>query len=82
MTLIASLLFLSALATAVLAILATISNAMPRILQIIESELVPEVPVERRIAFGQVRHRKARICADVVAFPQKARAEQGYRLAA
>lgn len=82
MTLIASLLFLSALVVAVLAIAVTIGNAMPRILQVIESEFVPEVRIKRRISFGQVRQRHLRSTADVVAFPRTARDRQGFKLAA
>ncbi|MEP7350176.1 MAG: hypothetical protein ABI668_09525 [Sphingorhabdus sp.] len=78
MTLIASLLFLSALSASAFAIARTIGNAMPRIRQVIEEELAPQERKARRIIFGPVRQRTAR----VVAFPGTSRAERELKLAA
>ncbi len=82
MTLIASILFLSALAASVLVIAVTVSDAMPRIFEIVDSEFAPAVKAERRIAFGPVKQRQVARIAEVVAFPTGVWAEPEYKLAA
>jgi hypothetical protein len=82
MTLIASILFLSAFAASVLVIVNTLSEAMPRILDIVETEFAPALQTERRINFGPVKQRQAVRTADVVAFPALLRAEVEFKLAA
>ncbi len=82
MTLIASILFLSALAASVLAITVTIGDAMPRIVDIIEAEFAPALQTERRINFGAVKQRQVARTAEVVAFPTRVRSEPEYKLAA
>lgn len=82
MTLVASILFLSALVASAFAIAVTVGNAMPRILEVIEAEFLPEVTIERRVTFGQVRYADALRPANVVAFPVSARVEQDFKLAA
>jgi hypothetical protein len=52
MTFIASILFLTALTASVLAIAATMTDAMPRIVDVIEAEFAPAIQTERRITFG------------------------------
>ena len=82
MTLIASILFLSAFAASVLVIVNTLNNAMPRILDIVEAEFAPALQTERQINFGPVRQRQTVRTADVVAFPAPLRIEVEYKLAA
>ena len=82
MTIIASILFISALAVSVFAIAVTIGNALPRIRDVIEAEFGPEVTIERRVIFGRVRHVGAARRANVLAFPMAARVEQEFKLAA
>lgn len=79
MTLIASLLFATALAASIGVIVLSISNAMPRITEVIEMEFAPAVQTERRIFFGEVRGHRS---AEVIAFPRKSVAALDYRLAA
>lgn len=79
MTLIASLLFIVALAASVGAIVLTLRNAMPRILKVVELEFAPAVPRARQINFGEVRYCKV---AQVIAFPTPARASEEFLLAA
>jgi hypothetical protein len=82
MTLIASILFLSALAASVLVIAATVNGAMSRIIDVIEAEFAPALKTERRISFGPVKQRQAARTADVVAFPSRVRSRPEYKLAA
>jgi len=82
MTLIASILFLSAFAASVLVIVSTLSEAMPRIVDIVEAEFAPALQTERQINFGPVKQRQAVRTADVVAFPARLRTEVEYKLAA
>lgn len=82
MTLIASLLFAIALFASVGVMFLTISNAMPRIAQVIEMEFAPAVQIERRIILGEIKCAKPVRAAQVIAFPLKADCEVGYRLAA
>lgn len=82
MTLIASILFITAVAASVMAITVTVSDAMPRIFAVIESEFAPSVRTERRISFGSVKQLQALRSADVVAFPKIARVESEFKLAA
>jgi hypothetical protein len=79
MTLIASLLFTTALIASIGVILLTIGNAMPRITQVIEMEFAPAVQTERRIFFGEVKGRRS---AEIIAFPQIDRSLDKFRLAA
>ena len=58
MTLIASILFLTALAASVLVIAGTLADAMPRITQVVEAEFGPAIQTERRINFGTVKQRQ------------------------
>lgn len=81
MTLIASLLFAIALIVSVAVIAFTFSNAMPRIIEVIDMEFSPAVAVERRITFGEVKGRKPQT-AEVIAFPLKAAIQPDFRIAA
>ena len=82
MTLIASLLFAIALIASVAVIALTFSNAMPRIIEVIDMELVPTVALERRITYGAIKGRTPQPFAEVIAFPRKAAAPADFRLAA
>lgn len=82
MTLIASLLFAIALAASVAVIVLTVSNAMPRITEVIEMEFAPAMQTERRIFFGEVKGAKPKLAAQVIAFPQNVARHADYRLAA
>ncbi len=82
MTLIASILFLSALAGSVMVIVVTVRDAMPRIADIVEAEFAPVMQTERRISFGPVKQRQVMRVADVVAFPVRLRSAPEYKLAA
>ncbi len=80
MTLVASALFLSALAVSVFAIWATVGDALPRINAVIAEEFEPVVRSERRISFGEIRHRQQR-SADVI-FLRPVLLRQEFKLAA
>lgn len=82
MTLIASILFFTALAASVLVIATTLSDAMPRIAQVVEAEFGPAIHAERRINFGAVKQRQVTRSAEVVAFPVMARAVTEFKQAA
>lgn len=79
MTLIASLLFVVALAASVGVIMLSLRNALPRIREVVDMEFAPAVEHARRINFGEVRYCKA---AEVIAFPVNARRSEGLLLAA
>jgi hypothetical protein len=79
MTLIASLLFVVALAGSVGVITLTLRNALPRIREVVDIEFAPAMQHARRINFGEVRYCKA---AEVIAFPVAARRSEGLLLAA
>ncbi len=81
MTLVASLLFLSALAASSLTIARTIRRAMPRIVEIIEAEFEPVVLTQRKVTFGVVRVQQRR-SAEILALRQSIRVEREYQLAA
>ena len=82
MTLIASLLFATALAASIGAIVVTMSNAMPRITEVIEMEFAPAMQTERQIFFGEVKGAKPKLAAQVITFPRKVTDHADYRLAA
>jgi hypothetical protein len=82
MTLIASLLFAIAFAASVGVIAFTVSNAIPRISEVIEMEFAPVMQTERRVFFGEIKGLKPVPVAQVIAFPRKAACQTGYRLAA
>lgn len=79
MTLIASLLFVVALAGSVGVITLTLRNALPRIREVVDMEFAPAMQHARRINFGEVRYCKV---AEVIAFPVAARRSEGLLLAA
>lgn len=79
MTIIASLVFLIALAASVGVIMLTIRNAMPRIQEVIEMEFAPAMQHERRIIVGDMRRLAP---ATIIAFPGVTRSFNGDRLAA
>lgn len=79
MTLIASLLFVTAFAASIGVVVMTISKSMPRITEVIEMEFAPAVQIERRIFFGKL---KCRSSAQVIAFPSVELGENEFRLAA
>lgn len=81
MTLIASVLFLSALAVSILAIARTIGHAMPRILEIIEGEFQPVLATQRKVIYGTIRVQQKQ-SAQVVAFRHPACVEREFQLAA
>ena len=82
MTLVASLLFATALAASVGVILLTIRAAMPRIFEVVEMEFAPAMQVERKVVFGEVKGRNG-MAAKVVVFPARALAiPTEYKLAA
>ena len=81
MTLVVSFVFLSALAASTLAIARTVRHAMPRILDIIETEFEPVVVRQRNVTFGVVRARQKR-SAEIVALRQSVRIDQEFLLAA
>ena len=66
MTLVASVLFIAALAASVFAIWATVSLAVPRINAVIAEEFMPSVKTERRIIFGAVKHISRSRSAEVI----------------
>ena len=81
MTLIASILFIAALAASVFAIWATVSLAMPRISAVIAEEFMPLVKTERRITFGVVRHTSRSRSAEVI-FLRPVTLSEEFKLAA
>ncbi|MGB5078797.1 MAG: hypothetical protein WBO17_15055 [Sphingorhabdus sp.] len=82
MTLIASLLFASALVAAVGSIILTIQLAMPRIFEVIEAEFSPSMKTERRINFGPVKQRQIRRADVVVPLRRSVPAMPDFKLAA
>ncbi len=81
MTIVASLLFLSALVVSGLAIVRTVAHAMPRIVEIIENELEPVALKQRRVIFGTVRVHQ-RLSADVVTLRRPVCVEKQFKVAA
>lgn len=79
MILIASLLFVGALAASIGVITLTLRNALPRIREVLDMEFAPAMQQTRRINFGEVRYCKA---AEIIAFPVVARKVDGWLLAA
>lgn len=79
MTIVASLLFVIALAMSGGAIVLTVRNAMPRIREVVEMEFAGEVARERRITCGEMRRGNP---ATIIAFPVAGRAIGEMRLAA
>lgn len=79
MTLIASLLFVVALAASIGVITLTLRNALPRIREVVDMEFAQAIQHARRINFGEIRYCKA---AEVIAFPVNARRSEGLLLAA
>jgi hypothetical protein len=79
MTIIASLLFMIALGTAVSVIVLTIRASMPRILEVIDMEFAPSVQRERRIILGEMRRLAP---AAILPFPAPARIQSTTSLAA
>jgi hypothetical protein len=82
MTLIASLLFATAFAMSVGVSVMTVSNAMPRISQVIDMEFAPAMQTERRINFGEVKGLKPARAAQIITFPRRPIPNAAYRLAA
>lgn len=82
MTLVASLLFATALAASIGVIVLTVRNAMPRITQVIEMEFAPAMQTERQIFFGEVKGVRPKHAGQVIAFPRKVTGQADYRLAA
>jgi hypothetical protein len=79
MTVIASLLFLTALGASIGVITLSIHNAMPRIQEVIDIEFGPALQRERRIILGDMRRLAP---ATIIAFPGTVRVQNGNRLAA
>lgn len=79
MTLIASLLFVTAFAAAASAIVLTLRGAMPRITEVIEMEFAPVMHNERRLSFGAVKGRRV---AEIIPFPMPVAQTGDLRLAA
>lgn len=79
MTIIASLLFLTALGASIGVIVLTIRNAMPRIHAVIDMEFAPSVQRDRRIIFGEMRRLAP---AAIIAFPTTSCVQSEPRLAA
>ena len=79
MTIVASLLFVIALAMSGGAIVLTVRNAMPRIREVVEMEFAGEVARERRITCGEMRRRNP---STIIAFPVAGRAMGEMRLVA
>ena len=71
MTLVASLLFVTALATSIGVIALTLRDAMPRIVEVIETEFASAMQIERKIVFGEVKGLNG-MAAKVVVFPARA----------
>lgn len=86
MTFLTILIFTTAMAASIGVILFNISNALPRIAEIIETEFAPTPRRERQINFGAVKQHQAQYqafrTADVVAFPVAMPVEQEFKLAA
>ncbi len=82
MTFLTILIFTTAMAASIGVILFNISNALPRIAEIIETEFAPTPRRERQINFGAVKQHQALRTADVVAFPISLAVEQEFKLAA
>lgn len=82
MTLIASILFLTALFASVMTIAFTVRDAMPRIADVFEAEFAPAKQTDRRISYGAVNQLNARRSAQIVAFPVTMQAETKFKLAA
>ena len=79
MTIVASLLFVTALAASLAVIMLTIRSAMPRIREVVELEFAPSVQRQRRIILGEMRRPTP---APIIAFPVVIRAQIEARLAA
>ena len=79
MTIIASLLFLTALGASIGVIMLSMRNAMPRIHEVIDMEFAPAMQRERRIILGDMRRLTP---ATIIAFPSTADLQNGNRLAA
>lgn len=79
MTIIASLLFLTALVASIGVIILSIRSAMPRIQEVIDMEFAPAMQRERRIILGDMRRLAP---ATIIAFPNAPRAHNADRLAA
>ena len=79
MTVVASLLFLTALGLSAGTIFLTLRNAMPRIREVVAMEFAGKVARERRITCGEMRRRTP---ATIIAFPVAGRAIGEMRLAA
>ena len=79
MTIIASLLFLTALGASIGVIMLSMRNSMPRIQDIIDMEFAPAMQRERRIILGDMRRLAP---ATIIAIPAIARVQNGTRLAA
>lgn len=82
MTLVASLLFVTAFAMSVGVIVLTTNHSMARIKEVIEMEFAPAAKTERRIIFGEVRGRQVPTSGHVIAFPRKIVGDIDYRIAA
>lgn len=81
MTLVASFIFLSALAVSALAIARTIGHAMPRIIEIIEAEFEQVVLKKRRVTLGAIRVQESR-SGEVIVLQRSMRVEREFQLAA
>ncbi len=79
MTIIASLLFMTALGAAVSVIVLTIRASMPRIQEVIDMEFATSVQRERRIILGEMRRLAP---AAILPFPAPARIQITTSLAA
>ena len=79
MTIIASLLFLTALGASIGVITLSIRNAMPRIREVIDMEFAPAMQRERRIILGDMRRLAP---ATIIAFPNAPRVQNDTCLAA
>ena len=82
MTLIASLLFLTALAASVLTFAFTVRDSLPRISEVIEGEFMQAKPIDRRIYYGAVKRLRALGSAEIAVFPVTIRAKTEFKLAA
>jgi hypothetical protein len=79
MTIVASLLFVTALGLSAGTIFLTVRNAMPRIREVVAMEFAGEVARERPITCGDMRRRTP---ATIIAFQVAGRAMGEMRLAA
>ena len=82
MTFLTILIFTAAMAASIGVILLGISNALPRITEIIKTEFAPPARRERQINFGAVKQHQTLRTAEVVAFPVAALVEREFKLAA